>query len=64
MRISRAKLIVLIALVVVIAVELRTVLAFFDVEVSILAIAVGSVVVIVALVSWAVFTTAEPQEPG
>ena len=64
MRISRAKLIVLIALVVVIAVELRTVLAFFDVEVSILAVVVGSVVVIVALVSWAVFTTSEPQNPG
>ncbi|WP_255194397.1 CbaC protein [Natronobeatus ordinarius] len=64
MRISRAKLIVLIALVVVIAVELRTVLAFFDVELSILAVAVGSVVVIVALVSWAVFTTSEPQKPG
>ena len=64
MRISRAKLIVLIALVVVIAVELRTVLAFFDVEVSILTIAVGSAVVIRALVSWAVFTTSEPQKPG
>ena len=64
MRISRAKLIVLIALIVVIVVELRTVLAFFDVEVSIpLVIGLG-VAAIVTLVVWAVFTAPDAPDSG
>lgn len=64
MRISRAKLLVLIALIVVVAIELRTALAFFDVELSIQAVVTGIVVVVVALVLWAVFTTGGARNSG
>ncbi|RQH02506.1 CbaC protein [Natrarchaeobius oligotrophus] len=54
MRISPAKLLIVIALCLVVLVEARTILAFFDVEVSVLEIALVGVVAITALVVWAV----------
>ncbi|MWV39041.1 MULTISPECIES: CbaC protein [Natrialba] len=53
MRTSPAKLLILIAILLVIVVELRTVLAFFDVELTVLqGIAVG-IVGIALLLVWA-----------
>ncbi|WIV66875.1 CbaC protein [Natrialbaceae archaeon AArc-T1-2] len=57
MRTSRAKLLILIALVIVVVVELRTVLAFFGIRVSYAAIAGLGVAAIVVLLLWALFPT-------
>ena len=54
MRTTWPRLLLLVALVVVISVELRTVLAFFGIEVSVLTVAVVGVLAIVVLVLWAV----------
>ncbi|MCU4925751.1 CbaC protein [Halobacteria archaeon AArc-dxtr1] len=52
MRISPAKLLILLAFILVIVVELRTVLAFFGVEVTVLESLVLGVVAILALLAW------------
>lgn len=62
MRTTFPRLLLLIAVVVVIFVELRTVLAFFGIDVSVLAVAVAGIVVIAALLLWAVFpTSSDPK---
>ncbi|ADD07345.1 CbaC protein (plasmid) [Natrialba magadii ATCC 43099] len=53
MRTSPAKLLILIALIFVIVIELRTVLAFFDIETSILEAAVVSIVATLIVIAWA-----------
>ncbi|MFP8953751.1 CbaC protein [Natrialbaceae archaeon A-arb3/5] len=53
MRTSPAKLLILLAFILVIVVELRTVLAFFDIEVTVLESLALGVVAIVALLAWA-----------
>ncbi len=58
MRISRALLLVLIALIAVIGVELRTILGFFDVRLSITSAIVLIVIAIGVLVFWATLPTA------
>ncbi|MCU4751288.1 CbaC protein [Halobacteria archaeon AArc-curdl1] len=64
MRISFAKLLLLIAFFIVILVEARTVFAFFGIDVSLIGIAVTGVLVISALVLWAIRPgNDEPTEP-
>ncbi|MFP8958035.1 CbaC protein [Natrialbaceae archaeon A-CW3] len=64
MRISVAKLLLLIAFCIVILVEARTVFAFFGIDVSLIWIAVTGVLVISALVLWAIRPgNDEPTEP-
>ena len=53
MRTSPARLLILIALLLVILVEARTVLAFFDVDVSLGTVAIVGVLAIAALLVWA-----------
>ncbi|AFZ71314.1 hypothetical protein [Natronobacterium gregoryi] len=55
MRLSRARLLILIGLWLVILVELRTVFAFFDIYISVGETVAIGVVVLVLLVLWAVW---------
>lgn len=59
MRISPAKLLILIALVLVALVEGRTVLGFFGTEISPLEVALVGIVVITVLVGWALWPRGE-----
>lgn len=61
MRIAPAKLLILVALLLVILVELRTVLAFFEIDVSLGEIAVLGAVAIGALVYWATRPSKDEQ---
>ncbi len=54
MRLSPAKLLIVVAFGIVILVELRTVLAFFGIEVSVQTALIIGLVVISALVLWAI----------
>lgn len=62
MRISPPKLLLLVALLVVILVEARSVLAFFGLELSVEAIVVIGVITIGALVIWAVLPRNDDSE--
>lgn len=62
MRISPAKLLIVLAILIVILVELRTVFAVLGLDVSPLAIAVLGVLVIAAVLIWAV--SPQPDGPG
>ncbi|MXV63662.1 CbaC protein [Natronorubrum sp. JWXQ-INN-674] len=62
MRLSWPQLLIVIALLIVILVELRTVLAFFEIHLSVTATAVLAVVVIGALVLWTVLSSADRSE--
>ncbi len=53
MRIAPAKVLILIALFLVVLVETRTVLAFFDVDVAWSTLATAGIVAIVAFLVWA-----------
>ena len=62
MRISFAKLLIVIALCIVVLLEARTALAFFDIDVSLFGIVVVGVLVIGGLIVWALYPeTDEPQ---
>ena len=62
MLISRAKLLILIAIVVVVLVELRTILGFFGLELSpVVTVAIGAAV-IGALLLWAMLSTSEDSD--
>lgn len=63
MRTTFPRLLLLIAVVVVVFVELRTVLAFFGIDASVLAVTVAGTAVIVALLLWAVFPTSSDSKP-
>ena len=54
MRLSPAKLLIVVALCIVILVELRTVLAFFGIEVTVVTSLVGGTVIVSIIVLWAV----------
>lgn len=62
MRTSPAHILLVIAFCLVIVVELRTVLAFFDLELSVVGAAVLALVVIVAVLVWAVYPPGEDPE--
>lgn len=62
MRISSPKLLVLVAFLIVVVVELRTVLAFVGVEVAFTTTLLAGGVVIGALVLWAVASSADSSE--
>jgi len=62
MRTSPARLLILIAFILVVVVELRTVLAFFDVEVTVLESLVIGLVAIGALLVWALRPAADEPE--
>ena len=62
MRLSWPKLLIVIALLIVILVELRSILAFFEIHLSVTATLVLGVVVIGALVLWTVFSSADRSE--
>ncbi len=59
MRISRAGLLVLLAMSVPIIVELRTVLGFFNIELSLMGTLIIGVVGITLIIFWATFPTKE-----
>lgn len=62
MRTSPARLLILIALVLVVVVELRTVLAFFDVEVTVMETLVIGLLAIGALFVWALRPAADDPD--
>ncbi|MFP8957462.1 CbaC protein [Natrialbaceae archaeon A-CW3] len=53
MRISRGALLVLLAFIVPVLVELRTVLGFFDIELSLTGVLIIGVLVVGAILFWA-----------
>ena len=55
MRLSPAKLLIVVAIAVVVLIELRTVLAFFSVDIAPVPALVLGVVIIAAIVLWATF---------
>ncbi len=62
MRLSWPKLLIVIALLIVILVELRAVLAFFEIHLSVTATLAIGVVVIGTLVLWTVLSSADRSE--
>lgn len=64
MRISPPRLLILIALLLVILIELRTALAFFDVEITVNQLLGLGVVTIGALLLWALWPTESASESG
>lgn len=64
MRISRAGLLVVIAIMVPILVELRTVLAYFSVSISVMETVLIGALAVGALVLWAVFPTTDTNRPN
>ena len=55
MRLSPAKLLIVVAIAVVVLIELRTVLAFFSVDIAPVPALVLGVVIIATIVLWATF---------
>ena len=64
MRISPPRLLILIALLLVVLIELRTALAFFDVEITVNQLLGLGVVTIGALLLWALWPTESASESG
>lgn len=62
MRTSPARLLIVLAFVLVIVVELRTVLAFFEVRVTVLESVVIGVVAILAILVWAFWPSSESAD--
>ncbi|ARS91037.1 CbaC protein [Natrarchaeobaculum aegyptiacum] len=64
MRTSPARLLIVLAFLFVIVLELRTVLAFFDVYVTVLESVVAGAVATLAILVWAFWPTTNEDDPA